>query len=159
MPITLMLSHKVSTRRGTKAPFAFFSYSTVTWVFESGRSQPSSPEPEEISTPDLQKELMEKVVKTVIPANLLDDKTVFHIAAGNEGAVRLLLVLDGDLGLRVGAEPAELSRATVYAGPAEGAYGEGGQDRHPGELARRQDRLPHPAFQRRRRSPSSRTRR
>jgi hypothetical protein len=35
-------------------------------------------------------------------------------AAGNEGAVRLLLVLDGDLGLRVGAEPAELSRATEF---------------------------------------------
>jgi hypothetical protein len=32
----------------------------------------------------------------------------------NEGAVRLLLVLDGDLGLRVGAEPAELSRATEF---------------------------------------------
>lgn len=33
-------------------------------------------------------------------------------AAGNERAVRLLFILDGDLGLRVGAEPAELSRAT-----------------------------------------------
>lgn len=33
-------------------------------------------------------------------------------AAGDERAVRLLLVLDRDLGLRVGAEPAELSRAT-----------------------------------------------
>lgn len=34
---------------------------------------------EEISTEDLRKELIEKVVKTVIPANLLDDKTVYHI--------------------------------------------------------------------------------
>lgn len=34
---------------------------------------------EEISTADLQKELMEKVVRSVIDPALLDDKTVYHI--------------------------------------------------------------------------------
>lgn len=34
---------------------------------------------EEITTEDLRSEIMEKIVKTVIPANLLDQDTVYHI--------------------------------------------------------------------------------
>lgn len=34
---------------------------------------------EEISTEDLRKEILEKIIKAVIPANLLDDKTIYHI--------------------------------------------------------------------------------
>ncbi|KAK9895578.1 methionine adenosyltransferase [Cystobasidium minutum MCA 4210] len=34
---------------------------------------------EEISTEDLRTEIMEKIVKTVIPANLLDQDTIYHI--------------------------------------------------------------------------------
>ena len=34
---------------------------------------------EEISTADLRKEIREKIIDTVIPAHLLDDRTVYHI--------------------------------------------------------------------------------
>lgn len=34
---------------------------------------------DEISTEDLRSEIKEKIIKKVIPANLLDDKTVYHI--------------------------------------------------------------------------------
>lgn len=33
----------------------------------------------DISLEDIQKQLMEKVIKTVIPANLLDENTVYHL--------------------------------------------------------------------------------
>jgi len=34
---------------------------------------------EEISTEDLRKEILEKVIKQVIPKNLLDDRTIYHV--------------------------------------------------------------------------------
>jgi S-adenosylmethionine synthetase len=34
---------------------------------------------EEISTEDLRKEILEKIIKATIPANLLDDQTIYHI--------------------------------------------------------------------------------
>ena len=34
---------------------------------------------EEISTEDLRKEILEKIIKQVVPANLLDDKTIYHV--------------------------------------------------------------------------------
>ena len=34
-----------------------------------------------ISLADLRKEILEKVVKKVIPANLLDDRTVYHVSS------------------------------------------------------------------------------
>jgi S-adenosylmethionine synthetase len=34
---------------------------------------------EEISTEELRREIKEKIVKKVIPARLLDDKTVYHV--------------------------------------------------------------------------------
>merc|ERR1711939_1230875 len=37
-------------------------------------------------------------------------------------------------------------RGDQHRGPAEGAHGEGRQDRHPRQPSRRQDRLPHPAL-------------
>ncbi|GAA5953024.1 hypothetical protein JCM8115_002412 [Rhodotorula mucilaginosa] len=96
MPITLMLSHKLNKkmaelrRSGELGWLRPDSKTQVTVEYEkkaNGAFVPrrvdtvviSTQHAEEISTPDLQKELMEKVVKTVIPANLLDDKTVFHI--------------------------------------------------------------------------------
>lgn len=96
MPITLMLSHKLNKkmadlrRSGELGWLRPDSKTQVTVEYEkkaNGAFVPrrvdtvviSTQHAEEISTADLQKELMEKVVKTVIPANLLDDKTVFHI--------------------------------------------------------------------------------
>lgn len=34
---------------------------------------------EEISTEDLRKEILEKIIKATIPANLLDDQTIYHV--------------------------------------------------------------------------------
>ncbi|GAA6023883.1 hypothetical protein JCM10207_000516 [Rhodosporidiobolus poonsookiae] len=96
MPLTLMLSHKLNKkmadlrRDGTLGWLRADSKTQVTVEYEkkaNGAVKPlrvdtvviSTQHAEEISTEDLQKELMEKVVKTVIPADLLDDKTVYHI--------------------------------------------------------------------------------
>ncbi|GAA5864713.1 hypothetical protein JCM3774_006051 [Rhodotorula dairenensis] len=96
MPITLMLSHKLNKkmadlrRSGELGWLRPDSKTQVTVEYEkkaNGAFVPlrvdtvviSTQHAEEISTEDLQKELLEKVVKTVIPANLLDDKTVYHI--------------------------------------------------------------------------------
>jgi S-adenosylmethionine synthetase len=43
---------------------------------------------EEISTPDLRKELLEKIVKKVIPAHLLDDRTSTTSAVQFFGDIR-----------------------------------------------------------------------
>lgn len=34
---------------------------------------------EEISTEELRKQILEKIVKQVIPAKLLDEKTIYHV--------------------------------------------------------------------------------
>jgi S-adenosylmethionine synthetase len=36
---------------------------------------------EDISTEKLREEIKEKIIKEVIPANMLDDKTVYHVSA------------------------------------------------------------------------------
>ncbi|GAA5984780.1 hypothetical protein JCM11641_002738 [Rhodosporidiobolus odoratus] len=96
MPLTLILSHKLNKkmadlrRDGTLGWLRADSKTQVTCEYEkapNGAVKPlrvdtvviSTQHAEEISTEDLQRELMEKVVKTVIPANLLDEKTVYHI--------------------------------------------------------------------------------
>lgn len=96
MPLTLMLSHKLNKkmadlrRSGELGWLRPDSKTQVTIEYEkeaSGAVRPlrvdtvviSTQHAEEITTEDLQKELMEKVVKTVIDPKLLDDKTVYHI--------------------------------------------------------------------------------
>ncbi|GAA5859969.1 hypothetical protein JCM1840_001821 [Sporobolomyces johnsonii] len=96
MPLTLVLSHKLNKkmadlrRSGELGWLRPDSKTQVTIEYEksaNGAVKPlrvdtvviSTQHAEEISTEDLQKELMEKVVKTVIDPKLLDDKTVYHI--------------------------------------------------------------------------------
>jgi len=98
MPLTLTLSHKLNKkmaderRSGTLGWLRPDSKTQVTIEYKKDENCPGAVTPvrvdtvvistqhaEEISTEDLRKELIEKVVKTVIPANLLDDKTVYHI--------------------------------------------------------------------------------
>lgn len=96
MPLTLVLSHKLNAkmaelrRSGELGWLRPDSKTQVTVEYEklpNGAVKPlrvdtvviSTQHAEEISTEDLQKELMEKVVKTVIDAKYLDDKTVYHI--------------------------------------------------------------------------------
>merc|ERR1712093_658387 len=96
MPLTLVLAHKLNVkmselrRNGELGWLRADSKTQVTVEYEklaNGAVKPlrvdtvviSTQHAEEISTEDLRTEVMEKVVKTVIPANLLDDKTVYHI--------------------------------------------------------------------------------
>ncbi|KAK4046225.1 methionine adenosyltransferase sam2 [Microbotryomycetes sp. JL201] len=96
MPLTLILSHKLNKkmadlrRSGELGWLRPDSKTQVTVEYEkepSGAVKPlrvdtvviSTQHAEEISTEDLRKELIEKVVKTVIDPKLLDDKTVYHI--------------------------------------------------------------------------------
>ncbi|GAA6011407.1 hypothetical protein JCM11491_002773 [Sporobolomyces phaffii] len=96
MPLTLTLSHKLNSkmaelrRSGELGWLRPDSKTQVTIEYEklpNGAVKPlrvdtvviSTQHAEEISTEDLQKELMEKVVKVVIDAKYLDDKTVYHI--------------------------------------------------------------------------------
>ncbi|GAA5918986.1 hypothetical protein JCM6882_006827 [Rhodosporidiobolus microsporus] len=95
MPLTLVLSHKLNKkladlRRSTLPWLRPDTKTQVTVEYEklaNGAVKPlrvdtvviSTQHADEISTEDLRSEIMEKVVKSVIPANLLDDKTVYHI--------------------------------------------------------------------------------
>ncbi|GAA6047920.1 hypothetical protein JCM3770_006425 [Rhodotorula araucariae] len=96
MPLTLVLSHKLNKkmtelRKGGELGWLRADSKTqVTVEYEklaNGAVKPlrvdtvviSTQHAEEITTENLRSELMEKVVKTVIPANLLDAKTVYHI--------------------------------------------------------------------------------
>ncbi|GAA5838682.1 hypothetical protein JCM3766R1_001560 [Sporobolomyces carnicolor] len=96
MPLTLVLSHKLNAkmaelrRSGELGWLRPDSKTQVTIEYEklaNGAVKPlrvdtvviSTQHAEEISTEDLQRELMEKVVKKVIDAKYLDDKTVYHI--------------------------------------------------------------------------------
>ncbi|SOV07809.1 probable SAM2 - S-adenosylmethionine synthetase 2 [Ustilago sp. UG-2017a] len=95
MPLTLMLSHKLNLamsaarRDGTLGWLRPDSKTQVTVEYkkDGGATVPlrvdtvviSTQHAEEISTDDLRSEIMEKIVKKVIPANLLDNDTIYHI--------------------------------------------------------------------------------
>ena len=96
MPLTVMLAHKLNAamavaRRSGVLPWLrpdSKTQVTIEYKKDGGATIPlrvdtiviSTQHAEEISTVDLRKELMEKVVKKVIPANLLDDRTVYHVS-------------------------------------------------------------------------------
>ncbi|CBQ69436.1 probable SAM2-S-adenosylmethionine synthetase 2 [Sporisorium reilianum SRZ2] len=95
MPLTLMLSHKLNLamsaarRDGTLGWLRPDSKTQVTVEYkkDGGATVPlrvdtvviSTQHAEEISTEDLRSEIMDKIVKKVIPANLLDNDTIYHI--------------------------------------------------------------------------------
>ncbi|KAF7793238.1 hypothetical protein EIP86_004348 [Pleurotus ostreatoroseus] len=95
MPLTVMLAHKlnaamaVARRTGAMGWLRPDSKTQVTVEYksENGAMIPlrvdtvvvSTQHAEEISTEELRSEILEKIVKKVIPANLLDDRTVYHI--------------------------------------------------------------------------------
>lgn len=96
MPLTIMLAHKLNAamavaRRSGALPWLrpdSKTQVTVEYRQEGGAMIPlrvdtvvvSTQHAEEISTEDLRTELLEKVVKKVIPANLLDARTVYHVS-------------------------------------------------------------------------------
>jgi S-adenosylmethionine synthetase len=95
MPLTIMLAHKLNRKMtelrnsGTLAWLRPDSKTQVTieYVNRDGVPVPvrvhtiviSTQHAEEISLKELQHELLEKVIKTVVPAQYLDDKTIYHL--------------------------------------------------------------------------------
>jgi len=95
MPLTVVLSHQLNAkiaelRRSGVLPWArpdTKTQVTVEYRYIKGAAVPqrvhtvviSAQHDETVTVEKLRKELIEKVVKAVIPANYLDDKTVYHI--------------------------------------------------------------------------------
>ena len=95
MPLTIMLAHKLNAamaaarRSGELAWLRPDSKTQVTVEYkkDGGATIPlrvdtiviSTQHAEEISTSELRKQILEKIVKRVIPANLLDDRTIYHV--------------------------------------------------------------------------------
>ncbi|KAH9038286.1 methionine adenosyltransferase [Lactarius hengduanensis] len=95
MPLTIMLAHKLNAalaaaRRSGLLPWLrpdSKTQVTVEYKKDGGATIPlrvdtvviSTQHAEEISTEELRKEILEKVVKQVIPKNLLDNRTIYHI--------------------------------------------------------------------------------
>ena len=95
MPLTITLAHKLNAslaaaRRSGLLPWLrpdSKTQVTIEYKKDGGATIPlrvdtvviSTQHAEEISTEDLRKEILEKVIKQVIPKNLLDDRTVYHV--------------------------------------------------------------------------------
>ncbi|KAI8453537.1 S-adenosylmethionine synthetase [Phakopsora pachyrhizi] len=98
MPLTLMLAHqlnkKLADERRRPGGLNWLRADSKTQVTieykkekDNGAVTPirvdtivvSTQHSEEISTDDLRSEIMEKVIKEVIPSKLLDDRTIYHI--------------------------------------------------------------------------------
>ncbi|EIW84929.1 methionine adenosyltransferase [Coniophora puteana RWD-64-598 SS2] len=95
MPLTIMLAHKLNAAMATARRSGLLGWLrpdsktqvTVEYKKEGGATIPlridtiviSTQHAEEISTEKLREEIMEKIIKSTIPANLLDERTVYHI--------------------------------------------------------------------------------
>ncbi|KAF1840262.1 methionine adenosyltransferase [Cucurbitaria berberidis CBS 394.84] len=95
LPLSLLLSHKLNSamsaaRRNGKLPWLrpdTKTQVTVEYAHDGGAVVPlrvdtvvvSAQHSEDITTEELRKEIREKIINEVIPANLRDDKTVYHI--------------------------------------------------------------------------------
>ncbi|OAK94002.1 methionine adenosyltransferase [Phaeosphaeriaceae sp. SRC1lsM3a] len=95
LPLTLLLSHKLNkamkdARNDGSLPWLrpdTKTQVTVEYAHDGGAVIPkrvdtvvvSAQHSEAITTEELRKEIKEKIIKKVIPAHLLDDKTVYHI--------------------------------------------------------------------------------
>ncbi|EGF83248.1 hypothetical protein BATDEDRAFT_18403 [Batrachochytrium dendrobatidis JAM81] len=95
MPLTIMLAHKLNikmTELRNNGVLGWLRPDSKTQVTVEYKTIDGVPVPQrvhtvvistqhapEIALADLQKELLEKVVKTVIPAKYLDDKTIYHL--------------------------------------------------------------------------------
>ena len=96
MPLTIMLAHKLNAAMAAARRSGELGWLrpdsktqvTVEYKKDGGATIPlrvdtvviSTQHAEEISTEDLRKEILEKIVKKVIPANLLDEKTIYHVS-------------------------------------------------------------------------------
>jgi S-adenosylmethionine synthetase len=113
MPLTIMLAHKLNAamavaRRNGSLPWLrpdSKTQVTVEYKKDGGATIPlrvdtvviSTQHAEEISTADLRSELLEKIVKKVIPANLLDEHTIYHVRHLFLNLVLLSLICFGQM--------------------------------------------------------------
>ena len=95
LPLTVLLSHKLNLclkegRLDGTIPWArpdTKTQVTIEYAHDNGAVKPlrvdtvviSAQSTDEVTTETIRKELKEKVIKKVIPANLLDDRTVYHL--------------------------------------------------------------------------------
>uniref|UniRef100_A0A1I7T0C1 S-adenosylmethionine synthase n=1 Tax=Caenorhabditis tropicalis TaxID=1561998 RepID=A0A1I7T0C1_9PELO len=148
MPLTLVLSHKINAelhrlrRDGTLGWVRPDSKSQVTIEYESrnGATIPirvhtvvvSTQHSPDITLEKLRTEILEKVIKKVIPASLLDDETTFHInpcgtfivggPMGDAGVTGRKIIVDtyGGWGAHGGGafsgkDPTKVDRSAAYA--------------------------------------------
>lgn len=96
LPLTVVLSHRLNAamteaRKNGSLPWLrpdTKTQVTVEYRHDGGAVVPlrvdtvvvSAQHSEDISTEKLRKEILEKIVKKEIPANFLDDKTVYHVS-------------------------------------------------------------------------------
>jgi S-adenosylmethionine synthetase len=99
MPLSLMLAHKINRAMAIARRTGALSWIrpdsksqvTVEYKYESGATIPlrvdtiviSVQHSEDISIQQLRKDLLEKIIKQVIPNHLLDEKTVYHVSPVN----------------------------------------------------------------------------
>lgn len=97
MPLTIMLAHKLNAamaiaRRTGVLPWLrpdSKTQVTIEYKKDGGATIPlrvdtiviSTQHADTISTEELRKEILNKIVKQVIPAHLLDERTVYHVCA------------------------------------------------------------------------------
>jgi S-adenosylmethionine synthetase len=96
LPLTVLLSHKLNAamsaaRRDGSLPWLrpdTKTQVTIEYEHDGGAVVPkrvdtvvvSAQHSEDITTEELRKEIKEKIIKKVIPANFLDEKTVYHVS-------------------------------------------------------------------------------
>ena len=97
LPLTILLSHRLNSamaaaRRDGSLPWLrpdTKTQVTVEYAHDGGAVVPrrvdtvvvSAQHAETITTEDLRKEILEKIIKKVIPAELLDEKTKYHVCS------------------------------------------------------------------------------
>lgn len=96
LPLTILLAHKLNSAMSEARRSGTLSWLrpdtktqvTIEYAHDGGAVVPirvdtvvvSAQHSEDITTEELRKEILEKIIKKVIPANLLDDKTVYHVS-------------------------------------------------------------------------------
>lgn len=148
MPLTVVLAHKLNAKIAELRRSGVLRWArpdsktqvTCEYCFEHGAAVPlrvhtvviSVQHSEQISLPQLRKEIMELVVREVIPAHYLDDQTIYHInpcgnfiiggPMGDAGLTGRKIIVDtyGGWGAHGGGafsgkDPTKVDRSAAYA--------------------------------------------
>merc|ERR1712136_450558 len=138
MPLTVMLSHHLNAklselRRNGTLPWLrpdSKTQVTIEHKFENGAVVPirvhtiviSTQHSEAVDVKTLRKEIMEKVVRTVVPAKFLDAKTIYHIQPSGLFLIGRKIIVDtyGGWGAHGGGafsgkDPSKVDRSAAYA--------------------------------------------